>query len=448
MVQGLRTLVLICAVGLAHPQRIFAEEWKFDVVHLKTGHKLSGLIVKENSESVVLWRVNRRPGASTSVIASTIARKEIDHIDALPEKDRTALSEHLKALDPTGRGEVRRMAGLSLEVGDWGKEGKGRARVYRSEYFVLESNAAEDLVRRAAVRLENVYAAYTRFLPPRVETAAPTRILLARSLPDYHALLRETGQPVLANLAVYDPAQNRIYCGADVQRLGEELEKVRAEHQQALADLNAKEAELNKLYKGKTPAQLLVAIRESRSRIALQDDRNERLFQEASVRLFQRLTHEAFHAYLASFVYRPQEAEVPRWLNEGLAQVFEAAVFEGGELRIDRPDPGRLRRVQTLLSKGELMTPADLLKSGPKDFLVEHGTDRQSSDRYYLASWAYAYYLTLERRLLAGKAMDEYARSLHRGTDPTTAFREFVGRPLPEFFKEFRNYMERVPAGK
>jgi hypothetical protein len=439
---------LLCAAGIASPRRAPAEEWKFDVIHLKTGHKLSGLIVKDNSDAVVLWRVNRKPGSSTSVISSTIERREIDHLDALGEKDRETLSERLKALDPTGRGEVRRMASLTLEAGDWGKDGKGRARVYHSDYFVLESDAAEDIVRRAAVRLENVYAAYTRFLPPRVEAAEPTRIFLARSLPDYQTLLREKGQPVLANLALYDPAQNCIYCGTDLQRLGDDLEKIRGEHQQALADLNAKEAELNKLYKGKTPAQLLVPIRESRGRIALQDDRNERLFQESTARLFRRLTHEAFHAYLANFVYRPGEAEVPRWLNEGLAQVFESAVFEAGELRIDRPDPTRLREVQTLLKKGELLSPAQLLKSGPKDFLVEHGTDRQNSNRYYLASWAYAYYLIFERRLLAGKAMDEYVRSLQRGADPKAAFCEFTAQPLPGFDKEFRRYMQRLPASK
>jgi hypothetical protein len=425
-----------------------ADDWKFDVIHLKTGGRLSGLIVKETPQSVLFWRVSRKPGASTTVISATIERREIDHFDALGEKDREILSTRLKALDPTGRGEVRRMASLVLKTGDWGKNGKGQAQVYRSEYFILESNAPEDVVRRAAVRLENVYAAYTRYLPPRVEAAEPTRILLARSLPDYQALLREVGQPAIANPALYDSSRNQICCGSDLQRLGDDLGRIRGEHQRALADLNSKEAELYKLYKGKIPAQFLTPIRESRSRIALQDDRNERLFQEATSHLFQRLTHEAFHAYLAGFVYPPNDAEVPRWLNEGLAQIFETAIIEAGELRAGHPDRNRLRRVQTMLKNGELLSVADLLKSGPKQFLVQHATDQQASDRHYLASWALAYYLTFERRLLAGKAMDEYVRALHRGGDPMTAFRELVDQPLPEFEKEYRRFMERLPAGK
>src|SRR5258708_38570942 len=154
-------LVAVVAVTIARGQPASADDWKFDVITLKTGGKLSGMIVKESSDAIVFWRVNRKAGASTNVIGATIERREIDHIDALAEKDREVLSARLKALDPTGRGEVRRMASLAVSPGDWGKNGKGPARGYRSEYFIVESNAAEAVVRRAARRLENVYAAYT-----------------------------------------------------------------------------------------------------------------------------------------------------------------------------------------------------------------------------------------------------------------------------------------------
>jgi hypothetical protein len=56
--------------------------------------------------------------------------------------------------------------------------------------------------------------------------------------------------------------------------------------------------------------------------------------------------------------------------------------------------------------------------------------------------------LTFERRQLGGQAMDEYVRALHRGGDPLEAFRKFVGQSLPDFEKEFRRFVERLPAGK
>jgi hypothetical protein len=440
--------VLLLLGGSARGQPPAGNDWKLDVLHLKSGGILKGLVAKESGGSIVFWRVNRKPGASTSVVVATIERREIDHIDALDAKEREVLRARLEALDPTGRGEVRRMASRNLGTGDWGKNGKGQAKVYRSDHFVLESNATEDIVRRVAVGLENVYAAYTRFLPPRIEAAEPTRFLLARSLADYQTLLREEGHGPLANPAFYHAAHNRICCGSELQRLGDELERIRKEHQRSLTELNEKEGELNKLYKGKTPAQLLAPIRDSRYRIAQQDDRNERVFQLATARLFQRLYHEAFHAYLANFVYPPSETKVPRWLNEGLAQIFETAIIEAGELRVGHCDRDRVRRVQELLHKDQLVSLVDLLKSGHKQFLVEHATEQQNSDRYYLSAWALAHYLTFERRELGGQAMDQYVRVLQRGGDPLTAFREFVGQPLPEFEKEFRRFVERLPAGK
>jgi hypothetical protein len=448
MIWGRSHLVLLALLtanaGAAPPD----DDWKMDVLHLKSGGVFKGLIAKESANDLVFWRVSRKPGAHTTVIVATIDRKEIDHLDALDAREREALAARLKALDPTGRGEVQRMASLTLETGDWGANGKGKAHIYHSEQFILDSNAEEDIVRRVAVRLEHLYAATTRFLPPRVESAEPTHIYLARSLTDYQELLRERGHNGLVNPAVYDLARNHIYCGSDLQRLGENLEGIRKQHQQWLAELSAKEADLNKLYKGNVPPRLLAPIRQSRQEIAQNDDKNERLFQEATARLFQRLNHEAFHAYLANFVYPADQADVPRWLNEGLAQIFETAIVEAGELRVGHPDRERTRRVQNLIRNDQFIGLAALLKSGPKQFLVEHATEKQLSDKYYLASWALAFYMTFERRLLGSKAMDDYVHALHRGSDPLTAFRELVGQPLEDFEKDFRAYLTKLRSGK
>jgi hypothetical protein len=448
MVRGRLLLVVLALVPVTSYAAPPDDDWQMEVLHLKSGGVLKGLVAKEGARALVFWRVSRKPGQHTTVIVATIDRKEIDHVDALDVRQRDILMTRLKALDPTGRGEVQRMASLTLETGDWGTSGKGKAHIYRSEQFILDSNAEEDIVRRVAVRLEHLYAATTRFLPPRVESAEPMHIYLARSLGDYQDLLRDRGHNSLVNPAVYDMARNQIYCGSDLERLGENLESIRKQHQQWLAELSAKQGELNKLYKGNVPARLLAPIRQSRQEIAQNDDKNERLFQEATARLFQRLYHEAFHAYLANFVYRPDEVEVPRWLNEGLAQIFETAIVEAGELRIGHPDRERTRRVQNLIRNDQFLGLSALLRSGPKQFLVEHATEKQLSDKYYLASWALAFYLTFERRLLGSKALDQYVHALHRGGNPIETLQELVGQPLDDFEKEFRTYLSGLRAGK
>jgi hypothetical protein len=325
----------------------------------------------------------------------------------------------------------------------WGKDRKGKALRFESTHFILDSNAPEDVVRRAAVQLEQVYAAYARFLPPRVETGEATPILLAQSLADYQALLRDQGRPLL-NPAFYDPARNQIVCGTDLQRLGDELERTRLKHKDLLDDLKKREAELNRLYKNKVPPGLLKPIQDARTEVANANKQNDEQFQAATQQLFRTLYHEAFHAYLANFVYPPAEADVPRWLNEGLAQIFESAFLEGGELRVGHADKARLMRVQATTPRTELVPAADLLRAGPKQFVVLHASDQAASDGYYLTSWAAAFYLTFDRRLLGTKAMDEYVRALKRGVDPLEAFHALTGQTPPQFDKDLRQYVNQL----
>src|SRR5208283_1264672 len=94
---------------------------------------------------------------------------------------------------------------------------------------------------------------------------------------------------------------------------------------------------------------------EARQAIASANTTNEELFQKATQQLFQTLYHEAFHAYLANFVFPPSEGTVPRWLNEGLAQIFETALVEAGELRVGHITPIRLTNIQEAVKKGEVV---------------------------------------------------------------------------------------------
>jgi hypothetical protein len=132
---------------------------------------------------------------------------------------------------------------------------------------------------------------------------------------------------------------------------------------------------------------------------------------------------------------------VPRWLNEGLAQIFETAFLEGGELRVGHADKVRLTQAQAALARGDLVPLVELLRSGPKQFVVQHASEQQTSDRFYLTSWAAAFYLTFDRRLLGTRGMDDYVEALHQHADPVEAFQRLVGAEPERFEKEFRQYL-------
>ena len=188
-------------------------------------------------------------------------------------------------------------------------------------------------------------------------------------------------------------------------------------------------------------------IDEARKQLKAAEAANDKLFDEATRALSKRLYHESFHAYLANFVYSPDRDEMPRWLNEGLAQIFETALFEGDEARIGHADPERLKRARAALAANELVPIRDLLRAGPKQFLVVHATDRETSDRYYLTAWALASYVAFEKKVLNTKELDAYCRATHDNDDPLAAFAALVGQKaadLPQCEKDFRFYVQHL----
>ena len=401
--------ILLGESATGQPPANGSSTWLFDEITLVNGAKFHGVLLTELPEGVRFQWVSRPPGRPTMTLTSFYARSEIKALKKLSDEDRKALEQRLAELDPTGQVERQRMESLEVVVVDWPGKPNG-ARRYESDYFVLESDGSEQLLRRSAVRLEQVYAAFMRFLPPTTLHLHPTRIMLAMDLEEYRTLLGPLGELHLLNPAVFDPNANRILCWSDLKRLGEELQTVSLHHSQQLTTLKQYEENVTKLYKDqKELARFLAPISLERGRIATADAANNARFNKATTRLFAILYHEAFHAYVGTFLYpplKPEEVkagkgtgELPRWLNEGLAQVFETAIVEAGELRADSPDPDRLKRVKEWLKgKGpdRLLPLSELFVTGKDAFLAFHAYQRAVTDRAYLTSWALAYYLVFE----------------------------------------------------
>jgi hypothetical protein len=157
--------------------------------------------------------------------------------------------------------------------------------------------------------------------------------------------------------------------------------------------------------------------------------------------MFQRLYHESFHAYLENFVFPAADFDVPRWLNEGLAQVFEEGIVEAGTLRLDIPSQTRLLALQRDLREQDRLPLAELLNSEPRRFLVAHENQAVASERLYLYSWGLAHYLVIREPVLQGRALQKYVEKSAANTSPEQRFEAMVGMPLEEVEKKWRAAM-------
>lgn len=449
-----RSLLVLCLPILlaADPPAV----WKLDELTAINGAKYQGIVLEENATGV-RFRVVRRPaGRPTVTLTTFFQKKEVADLRRIPDPEREAVKLKLAELDPKGIGERKRMDALDLKPTTWLGIADAAKR-YDSDQFTLTSSASEEITRRAAVRLEQIFTAYSRFLPPRQATglARPMTILLAPDKEEYAKLLGPTTGPIL-NPAVYDQKNNRIICGTDLKRLGQDLAAARLHNAQQHAALDKYTEDIRQLYKDSRTERdrFLTTVNEQRAKIWAAEKANDAKFDETTGQLFALLYHESFHAYAANFVYPPLSVEdvkagkgigeLPRWLNEGLAQIFETAVLDGGELRVGHADRGRLMQAKDLRAKGGLLPLSELVGTRGESFLMIHVNQKATANRTYLTSWAVASHLVFERQLLGSKEFDAYLTAINAGGDPGKALENLLGKNLAALDIEMTSYVDRL----
>ena len=444
----IRTLTLALLTFLPVAALAQNGDWKLEALHTKAGKSYPGLVLEETPAEVRFQIVRRAPGRATAAFTIAVPRADVKRIDKLAAKDREELTARLAGLDALKSLELKPQP---FVVGTRRKEGLS----YATDHFELISDASDDVVRRAALRLEQLDAALTYFLPPVSRAQRPnttTTVLLYQSLDEYHNILKGQGRDIF-NPAWYDASGNVIIAAADLAPVVKEMGEARRANDELLERIKKQEAEVKKLPKGEVQDRAREQLQEARREVARANARNEELFQRAARMLMRSVQHEAFHAYLVNFVFPASRGEVPRWLNEGLAQIFEEAIDDAGVLNVGRVEPARLEKARAV----ELVPLADLLKANGAPFVVGHGQDRQLADRYYLTSWALAHYLMFNSRVVGTPAFDDYLTALNgmidpktdmrqRGADPVEALTKLTGQPLPALEKELRQYVKTLPA--
>ncbi len=438
---------------------IDALDWPLEQVVTKNGDVYEGFIVDPTSEDRLEFvRIYRPKGKRMHLVILPIDRSRITSIRQSTEDDRAFLRERIDGLVMHAAIEASAMEDVALTSD---RRDGGEVWQHAGEWFALESTANEEMTRRCVVRLEQMFRAFQYVLPPNVSaTDARLRFKVFDTKDQYYQYLREQ-QINIRNPAYYVAADNLIVAGGDVRRVADEFAKTLEAHKEILAEIEQKDRALRDQFGqltreleegGVAPFERRRIVRATRLKwqqqkkalilkISVADRRNAAKLDEVADRMFRRLYHEAFHAYLDNYVYDGRDYEIPTWLNEGLAQVFAAGLLEADTLRIDAPAAIHLERLQADLAGDVPLPLGELLDADQRAFQISSDGTNNESSRYYLYSWGLAYYLTFEKSLLGTDSLNAYVSEPADGLAPQERFERLVGMPLAEFEQQWRREM-------
>ena len=151
-------------------------------------------------------------------------------------------------------------------------------------------------------------------------------------------------------------------------------------------------------------------------------------------RLWQVLAHEGFH----QFIGYELGAEIPVWLNEGMAQYFENCSVKYGKLMPGGIDPTRLALAQMLMQMKRAPAVRELLSMDKTNFYA-------NADVTYPTSWALVYYLmTRDGTYYMNNSFRHYLQDLKFSQDSAASFRRRFGRDSAQWQQDFYTYILKL----
>lgn len=454
----LAATIVAVAAAVAPPPWRGADEpahWPKDRVELRGGKQYEGWIESEDARWVHLITVEQPRGRRPYAVIRPLPRAEIARIDRTDESHRAAMRQRIERLRHRAQIEAARLEAIELTL-DADREPP--RYLYHGAWFTLECATSEPMARRLAAALEQAFTGYRQVLRARTEPITRLSILVFGDARQYDEQLRRLGVRI-GNPACFVPAANQVLAGTHFARLEAEAANVEAANAQRQQEIDALRRGVPRVLAALSDQLKADGMPDDERRQALNHRRmklqreiesqqqalvaarreNQGQIDQEIAAVVRRLNHEAFHAYVENYVFPRDAADVPLWLNEGLAQAFEAAVCDGAVLRLDAPNPPAATLLATEARENRLLPLDDLLAAGPREFLAGSETRR-----YYAYAWALVHYLAFERECLDPDALADYVA---RRPDPASAgaararFERLVGAHWDDVENDWRRYL-------
>ncbi|MHC4938673.1 MAG: DUF1570 domain-containing protein [Planctomycetota bacterium] len=478
----------IAAVLLA----LGVQAYALDVLHMKDGRDVKGVILKESEKEILLRTIIfGKAGEIDGFASADFPKAEIKRVERMSAVERAKLIARSEAFSKRGIHLLEAMRKIEPKrvrfMGQVGLRTKGRR-------FEITSSCDREFVCAITHYLEEMFAAYEQDFEIKVGATDRIKVYVLRNLDEYKRFqIIESGQAV-ENPAYYNFADNYIVAynmvpedkAAEarkeimaairtIEKEKDKLEKFKIDaHKQAREyhkDLTRQEAAARKRIqaaggpnKNKRLKDLADRVKLERRRIRnwvkkqreryreVEDEANEvirqnrqailhnnGIVQRMNQAMFETLFHEGFHAFARNFLWTGRKAmAMNRWINEGLAVYFEGSVVEAGYLIHGGARAHQLKTLRKAKNEGRLVPIPDLLVADHLKFMVLPGQKGDVSALHYAQSWLLVHYMT-DR--VPRRAMQTYVHQVAAGMPAKRAFELMTGMNCKRVEAEVRAHL-------
>jgi hypothetical protein len=154
---------------------------------------------------------------------------------------------------------------------------------------------------------------------------------------------------------------------------------------------------------------------------------------------WKTLQHEGFH----QFADQVMGHRLPVWVNEGLAEYFEEAIFAGDRFVEGVLPHGRIMRMKRLLEEGQALSLETLLTRSRKEWNLTMG-HAQAASTQYLQAWSLVHFLGVARDGRYQRDFARYIQDVTGGKPPLEAWKQHF-RDTDRIERQWRKYWRELP---
>jgi Protein of unknown function (DUF1570) len=154
--------------------------------------------------------------------------------------------------------------------------------------------------------------------------------------------------------------------------------------------------------------------------------------------VLRTLYHEGFH----QFMFNTISPFCPVWLNEGLAEYFGDATWNGKRFVTGERPPHRIVQLRAIIKAGRAIPLKDLFSMKHEEWQdnVFDGKTKKVTVQY-LQAWSVVHFLVHANQSRYAKHLEGVLIAIHKGKPGTKAFLDVFGKNLPKFESEWKRYV-------